>query len=138
MFEVARPYARRLLAERFSPRRIALRTRREAQDIAEIALEVPRQVHDVLERAARRGDVQVQIENPGIDDLDDHMDVAVNRIAVALVILGGLVGLVADRRLREGRAASHRAPPPRRVVGFVLSGVFGVWLVWGVFRSGRL
>jgi hypothetical protein len=24
------------------------------------------------------------------------------------------------------------------VVGFVLSGVFGVWLLWGVFRSGRL
>jgi hypothetical protein len=24
------------------------------------------------------------------------------------------------------------------VVGFVLSGAFGVWLLWGVFRSGRL
>ena len=24
------------------------------------------------------------------------------------------------------------------VVGFVLSGVFGIWLLWGVFRSGRL
>ena len=23
-------------------------------------------------------------------------------------------------------------------VGFVLSGVFGVWLIWGVMRSGRL
>ena len=23
-------------------------------------------------------------------------------------------------------------------VGFVLSGVFGVWLLWGIVRSGRL
>ena len=24
------------------------------------------------------------------------------------------------------------------VVGFVISGAFGVWLLWGVMRSGRL
>jgi hypothetical protein len=24
------------------------------------------------------------------------------------------------------------------LVGFVLSGVFGIWLIWGVLRSGRL
>jgi hypothetical protein len=24
------------------------------------------------------------------------------------------------------------------VIGFVLSGVLGVWLLWGVVRSGRL
>ena len=23
-------------------------------------------------------------------------------------------------------------------VGFVLSGVFGIWLIWGIFRRGRL
>jgi hypothetical protein len=23
-------------------------------------------------------------------------------------------------------------------VGFVLSGIFGVWLLWGIFRHGRL
>ena len=48
VFEVARPYARQLISERFSPRRLALRTSHEARDIAEIALEVPRQLHDIL------------------------------------------------------------------------------------------
>jgi hypothetical protein len=24
------------------------------------------------------------------------------------------------------------------VLGFLISGAFGVWLLWGVFRSGRL
>ena len=48
VFEVAKPYARQLVAERLSPRRLALRARREAQELTEIALEVPRQLHDVL------------------------------------------------------------------------------------------
>jgi ubiquinone biosynthesis protein len=136
VFEVARPYAKRLVAERFSPRRVALRARAEVQDIAELALEVPRQVHDILNEL-RDGELEVKISNPGIDDLAHHMDVSVNRIAVALVILGGLVGssligvLAKDGPHLMGLHLLS-------VVGFVLSGAFGVWLLWGVFRSGRL
>jgi len=136
VFEVARPYAKHLIAERYSPRRVALRARAEVQDIAELALEVPRQVHDILNEL-RDGALEVRISNPGIDDLAHHMDVSVNRIAVALVILGGLVGssligvLAKDGPHLMGLHLLS-------VVGFVLSGAFGVWLLWGVFRSGRL
>jgi ubiquinone biosynthesis protein len=136
VFEVARPYAKQLIAERYSPRRVALRARAEVQDIAELALEVPRQVHDILNEL-RDGELEVRISNPGIDDLAHHMDVSVNRIAVALVILGGLVGssligvLAKDGPHLMGLHLLS-------VVGFVLSGAFGVWLLWGVFRSGRL
>ena len=91
VFEVARPYAKQLIAERFSVRRLALGSTRELRDIAEIALEVPRQVHDVLNEL-RDGEMNIRISNPGIDDLAHHMDVSVNRIAVALVILGGSWG----------------------------------------------
>jgi ubiquinone biosynthesis protein len=136
VFEVARPYAKRLIAERYSPRRVALRARAEVQDIAELALEVPRQVHDILNEL-RDGELEVRISNPGIDDLAHHMDVSVNRIAVALVILGGLVGSSLIGVLAKDGPhllGLHLLS----VVGFVLSGAFGVWLLWGVFRSGRL
>ncbi|HET7516018.1 MAG TPA: AarF/UbiB family protein [Gaiella sp.] len=136
VFEVARPYAKRLIAERYSPRRVALRARAEVQDIAELALEVPRQVHDILNEL-RDGELEVKISNPGIDDLAHHMDVSVNRIAVALVILGGLVGSSLIGVLAKDGPhllGLHLLS----VIGFVLSGAFGVWLLWGVFRSGRL
>ncbi len=136
VFEVARPYARQLIAERLSPRRLALRTRRELQELGEIALEVPRQVHDVLNEL-RDGEMEIRISNPGIDDLAHHMDVSVNRIAVALVILGGLVGSSLIGVLAE-KGPHLLGLHLLSVIGFVLSGVFGVWLLWGVFRSGRL
>ena len=136
VFEVARPYARQLVSERFSPRRLALQTRLGAQDFAEIALEMPRQVHDVLNEL-RDGELSVRISNPGIDDLAHHMDVSVNRIAVALVILGGLVGSSLIGVLAE-QGPHFLGLHLISVVGFVISGAFGVWLLWGVFRSGRL
>jgi ubiquinone biosynthesis protein len=136
VFEVARPYARQLISERFSPRRLALQARSEVQDLSEIALEVPRQVHDILNEL-RDGELEVKISNPGIDDLAHHMDVSVNRIAVALVILGGLVGSSLIGVL--AKSGPHlMGLHLLSVVGFVLSGVFGVWLLWGVLRSGRL
>ena len=136
VFEVARPYARQLVAERLSPRRMALRARREVQEIGEIALEVPRQVHDILNEM-RDGELSIRISNPGIDDLAHHIDVSVNRIAVALVILGGLVGSSLIGVLAEDGPhllGLHLLS----VVGFVISGAFGLWLLWGVLKSGRL
>ncbi len=136
VFEVAKPYARQLVAERLSPRRLAMRAQREAQELTEIALEMPRQLHDVLNEM-RDGEFLVRISNPGVDDLAHHIDVSVNRIAVSLVILGGLVGSSLIGVLAEN-GPHFLGLHLLSVVGFVLSGVFGVWLLWGVMKSGRL
>jgi len=136
VFEIARPYARGLLVERFHPRVIGQRARMEAMALGSIAREVPYQVSDVLERL-RDGTFQVHIENPGIDQIDDHIDKATNRIAVALVILGGLMGSAIIGVFAEGGPHAlgiHLLA----LAGFLLSGVFGTWLVWGILRHGRL
>ena len=136
VFEVAKPYARGLMAERFSPRRISLRAQREARELVRVARDIPYQVHDVLDEL-RDGELKVKISNPGIDDLAHHLDVSVNRIAVALVILGGLIGSSLIGVLAEDgphMLGLHLLS----VVGFVISGVFGVWLLWGIFKHGRL
>jgi ubiquinone biosynthesis protein len=136
VFEVAKPYARGLMAERFSPRRISLRAQREIRELALVARDIPYQVHDILDEL-RDGELEVKISNPGSDDLAHHLDVSVNRIAVALVILGGLVGSSLIGVLAKDGPhviGLHLLS----VAGFVLSGVFGVWLLWGIFKHGRL
>jgi ubiquinone biosynthesis protein len=136
VFEVAKPYARSLLAERFTPRALARVARSEAEALGSIARELPYQAHDVLERL-RDGTFQVRIENPGIDELDQHIDQASNRLSVALVVLGGLLGSsIVGVFAREGPQVMglHLIS----FAGFMLSAAFGLWLVWGVLRHGRL
>ena len=79
----------------------------------------------------------MQIRNPGFDDLTLHIDHAVNRIAVALIVLGGLVGSAILGVLAKNG--------PHVVglhfiwfAGFVVSATFGFWLLWGIARCGRL
>ncbi len=136
VFEVAKPYARQLMAERLSPSRLALRAQREARELVGVARELPYQLHDILEDV-RTGRFGVHIENPGIDELDTTIHHAVNRIVVGVVVAGGLVG--------SSIVGALAAEGPRVMglhllsfVGFMLSGIFGLWLIWGVMRSGRL
>jgi ubiquinone biosynthesis protein len=136
VFDVARPYARGLIAERFSPRRMALRAQHEVRELGGVARELPYQLRDVMEQT-RHGQLEIQIRNPGFDDLSYHIDHAVNRIAVALIILGGLVGSsIVGVLAKDGPhiMGLHLLS----FVGFLISGFFGVWLVWGIARSGRL
>ena len=136
VFEVAKPYARRLLVDRFHPRVVSQRARAEVLALGSVARELPYQVSDILERL-REGTFQIRIENPGIDELDDHIDKASNRMAVALVVAGGLLGSAIIGVFAEG-GPHVMGLHLLSVVGFIISGAFGLWLVWGVMRHGRL
>ena len=136
VFEVAKPYARGLMAERFSPRRVSLRLQKEARELAGIARELPYQLHDLLEEL-RDGEFAVKLKNPGVDDLARHVDRGANRLSIALVVVGGLIGsslIGIFARSGPHVLGLHLLS----LVGFVLSGALGFWLFWGILRSGRL
>jgi ubiquinone biosynthesis protein len=136
VFEVAKPYARSLMLGRYTPARIISRARREGWNLAQIAAEVPYQVHDVLEQV-RDGRIEVGFVHKGLDEFMHRMDVVFNRLVVALVVAGGLIGSsLIGIFAKEG--PQLLGLHVLSVLGFILSGILGVWLLWGVLRSGRL
>ncbi|HEY7708255.1 MAG TPA: AarF/ABC1/UbiB kinase family protein [Gaiellaceae bacterium] len=136
VFEVAQPYARGLMISRYTPGRIASRARRETWNLASIAAELPYQVHDVLEQA-RDGQIEVGFVHKGLDEFMHRMDVVFNRLVTALVIMGGLIGSSLLGIFAED-GPQLMGLHVLSVVGFILSGILGIWLLWGVMRSGRL
>jgi ubiquinone biosynthesis protein len=136
VFEVAKPYARSLMIERFSPQRLLSRAQKESSELAYIAAAMPRQIHDFLEEV-RDGQIEVGFVHKGLDEFMHKVDVAFNRLVVALVVVGGLIG-----SSLIGIFSTH-GPYVAGVnflsfIGFLLSGALGIWLLWGVIGSGRL
>jgi ubiquinone biosynthesis protein len=134
VFEVARPYARDLMLERFTPQRIAMRTQQEARAYATMLAELPYQLHDVLQEV-RDGQVEVGFRHEGLDVLIHRMDIVFNRIGIAVVATGGaitsaILAFIADDVTSFFGILS--------AIGLVLSSLLSIWLVWGVLRSGRL
>jgi ubiquinone biosynthesis protein len=136
VFEVAKPYARELMLERFTPQRVVARSQQEVRNYVKMMLALPYQVHDALEQA-RDGQIEVGFRHEGLETLSHRLDLVFNRLVIAVVAVGGaiassLIGIFAE----EGPQVFglHFLS----VLGFSLSALLGIWLVWAVVRSGRL
>jgi ubiquinone biosynthesis protein len=136
VFEVARPYARGLMMERFTPQRMANRARKESLRLGAMALELPYQIHDVLEEF-RDGQIEIGFVHKGLDEFLNRLDVVFNRLVIAMIVAGGLIGSSLIGIF--AKAGPHvLGINVISIIGFALSGLLGLWLLWGVVRSGRL
>ncbi len=135
VFEVARPYARDLMLERFTPDRVARRARRELISYARVVAEAPHQFHDFMEEI-RDGQIEVGFVHKGLDDLLAKLDTLANRLVIALVVVGGLIGSSLIGIFAKGPQVL--GVNVISIAGFAVSAVLGAWLLWGVIRSGRL
>jgi ubiquinone biosynthesis protein len=136
VFEVAKPYARDLMISRFTPRRVVSRARREGWKLTQMAADLPYQIHETLEQV-RDGQIEVGFVHKGLDDLLAKLDTLFNRLVIALVVTGGLIGssLIGIFAKSGPHVLGLHVVS---VLGFGLSAVLGLWLLWGVIRSGRL
>jgi ubiquinone biosynthesis protein len=136
VFEVARPYARGLMMERFTPQRVASRARKESLRLGAMALELPYQIHDVLEEF-RDGRIEIGFVHKGLDEFLNRLDVVFNRLVIAMIVAGGLIGSSLIGIF--AKAGPHLLGiNVISIIGFALAGLLGIWLLWGVVRSGRL
>ena len=136
VFEVARPYARGLMLERFSPERVARRAQRDMVRYAQILREAPYQWHDFMEQV-RDGQIEVGFVHKGLDEFMEQMQRVFNRLVIALIVTGGLIGSSLIGIF--AKAGPHLlGVNVISIVGFALSTVLGLWLLYGVVRSGRL
>jgi ubiquinone biosynthesis protein len=136
VFDVAKPYARELMIERFTPQRVVRRTAEEASNLARMLKELPYQVHDTMEQV-RDGQIEVGFRHEGLDDLFQHMDRVANRLVIAIVAGTGVIGSALLGIF--GDSGPHiLGLHVFSIVGFSISTLLGLWLAWGVIRSGRL
>jgi ubiquinone biosynthesis protein len=85
----------------------------------------------------RDGQVEVGFVHKGLDDFLEQTQRVFNRLVVALIVVGGLIGSSLIGVFATG--GPHLLGVNLiSVIGFCLSAVLGVWLLWGVVRSGRL
>ncbi len=136
VFEVAKPYARDLMLHRYTPRRMLSRARKETRALAQIVRETPYQIHDILE-SLRDGQIEVGFVHKGLDEFMHKIDVAFNRLVIALVVAGGLIGSSLIGIFATG-GPHVLGLHVISLIGFAFSGLLGVWLLVGVIRSGRL
>ncbi len=124
------PYVYQISSERYQPRAIATRFWSEACNLSKVMHDLPEQIGRTLGKLSD-DELRIHLEHKGIDHLTTEMDRSGNRLAIGMVmsalILASAITLSSDTRL------VYISIPI-----FMMSSLLGIWLIYGVFRSGRL
>jgi ubiquinone biosynthesis protein len=115
---------------------MAVRARKESRQLAHVLREAPQLWHDVL-TLFRDGGIEVGFVHKGLDEFTQRVEHAFNRLVIALVVAGGLIGssLIGIFAKSGPHVLGLHVIS---LVGFVFAGLLGLWLLVGVIRSGRL
>lgn len=124
------PYVQRLVRERYNPAKLMGRFIDEARSLTEIMHALPTQVGRTMEKLSR-DDLRIKLEHHNIDHLTQEIDRSSNRMVIGLV-LAALI--VASSLIIRGGADHWWISVPV----YVLSSLLGLWLIYGIFRSGSL
>jgi ubiquinone biosynthesis protein len=138
VYEVARPYARRLLLERYDPEAVFEGARERALEYARYVEDYPEQVRQLL-TAVSDGELEVQLMHGGLDELIGEVDVLANRLVFAVVTGALLLGsCMLGAFERGGPGVPYLGVPIISFVGFTLALVMGSILLAVIVRSRRL
>lgn len=134
-----RPHAEPVLREAYRERDSPSARVRGVREFLRTTLtrlhDLPQELHRVIRRL-ENDDLTVNLQLRGLEELDDGVRTAANRLTVAIIIAALLIGsshLVTTRipPLFEGKY------PVIGVLGFVLSALLGFYVVWDIIRHGR-
>lgn len=126
-----RPFVERMLRDRYSPQQLVARAWTESRAVAGIVADLPRQLGRTLGKLSS-DDLRIQLEHRHLEHLISELDRSGNRIVTGMV-MSALI-LASALIIRAGGPASGWFAG----MAFVLSSVLGIWLIVGIFRSGRL
>jgi ubiquinone biosynthesis protein len=138
VYEVARPYAQRLLVERYDPEAVLVGVRERVLEYARYAEDYPEQIR-LLFRGVSDGELEVQLRHGGLDELVGEVDVLANRLVFAVVsgalLLGSCTLGVFDK---GGPQVPYLGVPVVSFIGFTLALVMASIVLFTIFRSRRL
>ncbi len=138
VYEVARPYASRLLRERYEPGFLLERSQERALEYARYLEDYPEQLRQLL-TALEDGELEVQLNNRGLDELSGEVDVLANRLVFAVVTGALLIGSSLLGAFATGGAqVPYLGVPIVAFVGFTLALVMATILLLVIYRSRRL
>ena len=128
--EMMIPYVKRLLRERYKPKHLWERFCSETEEFGRIAYEVPFEFTTMLKKL-NKDEITIKMKHTGLDHLITEVDRSSNRIVIGMVVAALI--LASSLLIRSGATNDWFSIPI-----YIISSLLGIWLIYGIFRSGRL
>jgi ubiquinone biosynthesis protein len=132
---IAEPFAKKAIKDRLRLTNIAGSTFKDASNWARVLHKAPIQIGHILD-IAERGYLKLRFDPQGFDRVVSEIDAASNRLSFSLIISAIIVG--SSFIIQTGMEPHIWGVPLLGVIGFLMAGFLGMWLVVYILRTGRI
>jgi len=135
LMEEVQPYARKIIAKRYSPAELFKRFYGSAREMGELILELPNDVREVFQKL-KQGKLHVEFEHKGLDPMMNRMDVVGNRVSFAIIVGSMILGSAIV--IHSGIPPHYNNVPIVGVAAFVLAALFALRLLLAIMKHGKM
>ena len=133
--ELVEPYAKNAIIKSYYPQNLARMLYSDISSWCRIFKKSPTKISHILD-IAENGYVGIKLESEFSDELISLINIATNRLSFTLmtssIIIASSLILRTDMRPQIGGV------PLLGVLGFLLAGFFGMWLIYNIYRKGNI
>lgn len=131
--EHAAPVLRSLFKERTGPRAVLRRSREFMRGALSGLQDLPAELQRLIRRL-EHDDISINLQHKGLEDLDDSIKTASNRITLGVVSGSLIIG--SSMLVTTGIRPFLFGYPALGIVGYLLSAMVGLYVIWDIFRHG--
>ncbi|HHI79311.1 MAG TPA: ubiquinone biosynthesis protein UbiB [Planctomycetes bacterium] len=131
---VARPFLERAMQKRFSPEELKKSTLARGKAALDLLTGLPEDLRSLI-KAAKRGRLRLHIQSEDLTRLTRGLSEASNRVTIGIILAAMIVGTSILAAFGQGGIGLST-----RFLGFsafLLSLVFGVWVLFSIHRSRK-
>lgn len=133
IIELAEPFAKRIILERYKPSKVKKRLIRHGLDIYNTGLALPKKINTILDKL-EDGELVLGLHHRYFQDYMNQLNSISNRLAFSIVIAALIIGSSLLARTQESYVLSRL---PIAEIGYVVAVILGFSLVFSILRSRR-
>lgn len=135
LLKLAQPFMKKVKSDRLRLNRIAEEAGLATSEYIDLLRDLPEELRSILSQL-RQGRMKLEFEHRGLSDLRVALDQVSNRISFAIVLASLIIG--SSLIILSGIPPKWHDIPIIGLIGFLLAGVMGFWLLLSILRHGRM
>jgi len=135
LIKLAQPFMKKVKSDRLRLNRLAEDTGLTASEYIELVRDLPEELRTILSQL-RQGRMRIEFEHRGLAELRAALDQVSNRISFAIVLASLVIG--SSLIVLSDIPPKWNDIPIIGLIGFLLAGLMGFWLLLSILRHGRL
>ena len=132
--EEAKPYIKRLVAERWKPKVLWRDLSRNIYNLVFLQKQLPMRLAQIVEKIDR-GELNIRFQHENLGGIRSTLENITNRLTLGIIIAALIIA--SSMIITTGVKPLLLGFPALGIIGYLVSGVLGLWLIFNIIRSRK-